>query len=198
MTLDDPKWLKFREELVSLAKTGDHDWLDLDEIRSVLGDAYRKGLAPSLIISCRAATSSPKELASRLDQLVRDTKVRVLAIDDEKDFVSLLRLNLEKTGHFTVRTESDPTSWRQAIAEFRPHLLILDIMMPGIDGKAILEALRESDETRQLPVIVLTAILKDSNTDAVNRGGVLFLAKPVSLKALLHCIDEHLAAAGIK
>ena len=71
-------------------------------------------------------------------------------------------------------------------------------MMPGIDGKADSRALRRHDKTRQLPVIVLTAILKDSNTDAVNRGGVLFLAKPVSLKALLHCIDEHLAAAGIK
>ena len=109
MTLDDPKWLKFREELVSLAKTGDHDWLDLDEIRSVLGDAYRKGLAPSLIISCRAATSSPRNSPVASTNSSATTKIRVLAIDDEKAFVDLLRLNLEKTGHFTVRAESDPT-----------------------------------------------------------------------------------------
>ena len=198
MTLADPQWLKFREELLSLAKTGDHEWLDLDEIRSVLGDAYRKGLDPSLIISCRAAASSTRELASRLDQLVRNTKVRVLAIDDEKAFVNLLRLNLEKSGHFTVRTESDPGSWRKAIADFHPHLLILDMMMPGVDGKQILKALRESEQTRRVPVIVLTAILQDSEAGAVNREGILFLAKPVSLKALLHCIDEHLAAAGIR
>jgi CheY-like chemotaxis protein len=197
MSPDDLQWQKFRDELVHLAREGDHDWLDQDEVRSVLGDAYRKGLEPALIISCRAATGSPQEFASRLGQIVRDTPVRILAIDDEAAFVSLLRLNLEKTGHYEVRTETDPRRWREAIAEFHPHLLILDMIMPGLDGRQILGELRRSPETNRLPVIVLTAILQNVEPDAVHREGILYLAKPVSLKALIHCIEEHLTAVGL-
>jgi CheY-like chemotaxis protein len=198
MTSEDPQWQKFRDELVRLAREGDHDWLDQDEVRSVLGDAYRKGLDPSLIISCRAATGSPQEFASRLGQIVRDTPVRILAIDDEAAFLSLLRLNLEKTGHYQVRTETDPHRWREAVAEFHPHLLILDMIMPGLDGRQILGALRRTPETSRLPVIVLTAILQNVEPDAVHHEGILYLSKPVALKALIHCIEEHLTAVGLR
>lgn len=196
MSPDDPQWQKFRDELVRLAREGDHDWLDQEEVRSVLGDAYRKGLDPSLIISCRAATGSTSEFASRLGQMVRDTPVRILAIDDEAAFLSLLRLNLQKVGKYEVRAESDPTRWREAIAEFHPHLLILDMIMPGLDGRQILGELSRAPGTRRLPVIVLTAILQNVEPDAVHREGILYLAKPVSLKALVHCIEEHLSAFG--
>jgi CheY-like chemotaxis protein len=198
MPLDDPKWIDFRNELVRLSAAGDHGWLELDEIQAVLRAAYRKGLDTSLILSCHTAAASTREFASELDRLVRNTKIRVLVIDDEPAFVNLIRLNLEKTGQFTVRGESDPARWRDAIAEVHPHLLILDMMMPGLDGREILAILRREEATRRLPVIVLTALLQDSRIDAVSREGVLFLAKPVSLKALLHCIDEHLAAAGLR
>jgi len=198
MSPDDPHWQNFRDELVRLAREGDHDWLDQDEVRSMLGDAYRKGLAPSLIISCRAATGTTEEFTTRLGQIVRDTPVRILAIDDEAAFLTLLRLNLEKTGHYEVRTESDPHRWRELIAEFHPHLLILDMIMPGLDGRQILGELRRSPDTRHLPVIVLTAILQNVQPEAVHREGILYLSKPVSLKALIHCIEEHLAAAGIR
>jgi CheY-like chemotaxis protein len=70
--------------------------------------------------------------------------------------------------------------------------------MPGLDGRQILDELRLSPDTRRLPVIVLTAILQNSRPDAVHRDGILYLSKPVSLKALIHCIEEHLAAAGIR
>lgn len=198
MSPDDLQWQKFRDELVHLAREGDHDWLDQEEVRSVLSDAYRKGLDPALIISCRAATGSPEEFASRLGQIVRDTPVRILAIDDEAAFLSLLRLNLEKTGTYEVRTETDPLRWREAIAGFHPHLLILDMIMPGLDGRQILEELRRSPETNRIPVIVLTAILQNVEPDAVHREGILYLAKPVSLKALIHCIEEHLSAVGLR
>jgi CheY-like chemotaxis protein len=198
MSPQDPHWLKFRDELVDLASEGDHDWLDHEDVRSVLGDAYRKGLDPSLIISCRAATHSTEEFTSRLHQIVHDTPVRILAIDDEAAFVSLLRLNLEKTGHYEVHTSSNPQQWRELVTRFQPHLLILDLVMPGLDGRQILDELRLSPDTRRLPVIVLTAILQNSRPDAVHRDGILYMSKPVSLKALIHCIEEHLAAAGIR
>ncbi len=198
MSPDDPQWAKFRDELVRLARDGDHDWLDQDEVRSVLADAYRKGLDPALIISCRAATRTTEEFTSRLSRIVRGVPVRILVVDDEASFASLLRLNLEKAGSYEVRTETDPRRWREAMAAFPPHLLILDMVMPGVDGRQILAELRGSPETSRLPVIVLTAILQNAEPEAVHREGVLYLSKPVSLKALLHCIEEHVAAAGLQ
>ncbi len=198
MPSDDPKWRKFRDELQATARSGDREWLDVDEVKAVLADAWRKGLPTDLVLACRDATSSAEEFSRSLDRLVRDTKVRVLVIDDEVAFANLLRLNLEKTGHYEVRTLSVPTEWERVIHDFRPHLLILDMIMPGLDGRELLDRLRADERTETLPVIVLTAILQNTSADAVNRQGVLHLAKPVSLKALLHCIEEHLAAAGIR
>jgi len=199
VSLNDPHWQVFRDELVALARSGDHDWLDAEDIQQVLGDAYRKGLPPRLIISCRAAAASGHaEFASELESLVRKTKVRVLAIDDEKGFLNLLRLNLERAGNYEVRTESDPLNWRAALDAFTPHLLILDMVMPGVDGREILRELATQIGGRPLPIIVLTAVLENSAAGAVNREGILYLAKPVSLKALLHCIEEHLEAVGIR
>lgn len=198
MSPEDPQWRKFRDELVRLARDGDHDWLDQDEVRAALSAAYRKGLDPALIISCRAATATTEEFTTRLSQIARGAPVRILAIDDEPAFVTLLRLNLEKAGLYRVRTETDPQRWREAIADFHPHLLILDMVMPGIDGRQVLAELRATPETQRLPVIVLTAILQNVSPEAVHREGVLYLSKPVSLKALLHCIEEHLAAFGLR
>jgi probable rRNA maturation factor len=196
MPLDDDNWLAFRNQLVALAKQGDHGWLDADEIQSVLKEAFRHGLSPQLIISCRAATSTNDEFARRLDTIVRDTPIRILCIDDEKPFLNLLKLNLSKTGRYHVRGETDSSKWRETIREFRPQLVVLDMVMPGIDGREILRTLRADPQTKRIPVIVLTAILQDSDADAVNKNGILFLAKPVGLKALVHCIEEHLAASG--
>jgi CheY-like chemotaxis protein len=195
MSLDNDTWLAYRNQLVALAKHGDHDWLDADEIQSVLQEAFRSGLSPQLIISCRAATSNNQEFARRLGTFVRDAPIRILCIDDEKPFLNLLKLNLAKTGRYLVRGEPDSSRWRETIHEFRPHLIILDMIMPGIDGREILSTLRADPHTGRIPVIVLTAILQDSDTSAVNNDGILFLSKPVSIKALVHCIEEHLAGS---
>ncbi len=198
MPLHDPEWKKFRAELLAHARAGDHEWLDTEEIRAVLAEAWRKGLAPSLIISCRAAAASQLEFTRCLNEIVEAAKTRLLIIDDEKPLTSLLKLNLEKTGRFTVTAENEPTRWREALRAAQPRLLVLDMVMPGCDGREILDQLRAAPETATLPVIVLTALLQDSDTEAINRSGVLFLSKPVSLKALLHCIDELLGGGSAR
>lgn len=162
--------------------------MDEHEVKAVLGESSRSGLKPSLLISCRAAVETrpaPRSVGSE--------KTRILVIDDEQKNCEMLKLGLEKSG-FDVRTEERSENFRCIIDEFRPDLLLLDMVMPQVDGLEILESLNADDSMRGLPVIVLTGLLADSSTASVNREGLLFLAKPLGTKSLVHCINQHLAA----
>jgi PleD family two-component response regulator len=187
-TTPSRNWSDFRSWLIKTADEGDHGWMDEQDIKSVLNESCRAGLKPSLLISCRAAV----ETRPVPPLPVKSAKVRILVIDDERKNCEMLKLGLEKSG-FEVRTEEMPKNFRHAIDDFKPDLLLLDMVMPEVDGLDILESLNADDAMRSLPVIVLTGLLADSTAASVNREGLLFLAKPLGTKSLVHCINQHLA-----
>ena len=119
---------------------------------------------------------------------------RVLIVDDEAAFTSLVKLNLEKTGRFTVCEVNNPTKALAAAREFKPDITLLDVIMPGQDGGQVLAALRTA-EFVNLPVIFLTATLTQrglhERDDQID--GVPFIAKPVEPKKLINRINEVLA-----
>ena len=82
---------------------------------------------------------------------------RVLCVEDDDDIRRILRLSLEKIGRMTVELVADPTLAMESMLASRPQLVMLDWMMPGIDGPALLRKMRENPETRAVPVIFLTA-----------------------------------------
>ncbi|MFZ0544406.1 MAG: response regulator [Candidatus Promineifilaceae bacterium] len=104
----------------------------------------------------------------------------VLVVDDEPMARTLLRLMLVRAG-FEVFEAADGLEALTKVKEQLPDLMILDIMMPGIDGFAVCETLRQEEETSQLPVIMLSA-----KTDSVSvrrglrAGATKYLTKPVS------------------
>jgi DNA-binding response OmpR family regulator len=81
---------------------------------------------------------------------------RVLIVDDEADLSELLGYNLWKAGYET-KVVNDGESSLRAIAEFRPDLVVLDIMMPGLNGHQVLAKIRSNPATAPIPVIFLTA-----------------------------------------
>jgi len=115
---------------------------------------------------------------------------RVLVVDDEVTFTSLVKLNLEKTGQFTVREVNDPLKALTAAREFKPDIALLDVIMPGKDGGQVLAELRA--EFTGLPVIFVTATMTQrglhQRDDQIN--GVPFIAKPVEPKKLIKRIEE--------
>ena len=119
-------------------------------------------------------------------------KRRILVIDDEVGFTALLKLNLEKTGRFEIRTENDGTRSFQAARDFRPDLVLLDVVMPGMDGGEVLAQLRADDKLKQIPVIFLTATMSPEAVAARSGavGGIPFVAKPVDLKKLIRLIED--------
>lgn len=182
-------WNKFRSDLIDVAREGDHDWMEDDDFRSILREASRTGMKPRLLISCQAAIETPHPERSVNSH---GGKTRVLVIDDEHNNCEMLKIGLEKSG-FEVQTEEKSPNFRAAIDAFHPDLLLLDMVMPDMDGVDILERLDSDAALRSLPVIVLTGLLRDSDAESVNREGLLFLAKPLGTRTLVHCINQHLA-----
>ena len=121
-------------------------------------------------------------------------KKRILIVDDEASFTRMVKLNLEKTGQFEVREENKATYAVAAAREFKPDLIILDVIMPNLDGGDIFGQLQNDRHLKGTPVIFLTATVspREAGVKGFNSGGALFLAKPVTLENLTACIQEHI------
>ncbi len=121
-------------------------------------------------------------------------KKRILIVDDEASFTRMVKLNLEKTGQFEVREENKATYAMAAAREFKPDLIILDVIMPNQDGGDIFGHLQNDRHLKGTPVIFLTATVspREAGVKGFNSGGALFLAKPVTLENLISCINEHI------
>jgi len=121
-------------------------------------------------------------------------KPKIMIIDDEKNIVKMLKLNLDATDKYEVRVSHEPLKAISAIAEFFPDLLILDVMMPGLQGSEIAEMLAVDPKLKNIRVLFLTALAKN-NELKVSRSieGRRFIAKPVKMSNLIACLDEELA-----
>ena len=120
------------------------------------------------------------------------TKKRLLLIDDEASFTRILKLNLEETGRFEVRVENDGRLAVAAAKSFLPDLILLDVVMPDVDGGEVAAELRKDRELARIPIVYLTAIVSPREVEERSGviGGRLFLAKPVSKQTLLEMIDR--------
>jgi CheY-like chemotaxis protein len=121
-------------------------------------------------------------------------KKKILIIDDEEDFTKLVKMNLEGTGEYEVRTENKGKFGLAVAKEFKPDLILLDVMMPGKDGCEVRYELKNEQETKDIPVVFLTAVVSSKDTEKNNGliGGNLFIAKPVDIKKLIEVIKKNI------
>ena len=119
---------------------------------------------------------------------------RVLIVDDERVTTRLLQMTLEQTGKYEVRTENDPKLVVAAALAFRPDLIVLDVIMPEMDGGDVAAALKDHPSLNRVPVVFLTATVRKSEVDSHGgvMGGYAFLAKPASAETIVQFIDKHL------
>ncbi|MDA7613596.1 response regulator [Verrucomicrobiales bacterium] len=120
---------------------------------------------------------------------------RILLIDDEVGFTKLLKMNLERQGSYLVRILNDPLIALDNIAAYRPHLIILDMVMPGVDGGELSAKIRQHPEFGEVPIIFLTVLVgkKDGSKNSVSQhGDRVLVAKPVDLPVLLKVIESEL------
>lgn len=119
---------------------------------------------------------------------------RILVVDDEPSVTRSLKLNLETDSEYEVRTENEAASVVPAARAFRPHLILLDVMMPGMDGGEVAAQLAADAALRDIPVVFLTAIVSNEETGGheLQTGGHTFIAKPVDIATLKQSIEHHL------
>ena len=121
-------------------------------------------------------------------------KARILIVDDEVAFTRMVKLNLEKAGDFEVRIENRAAGALAAARDFRPDLILLDVIMPSMDGGDVQNQMKRDRTLRDTPIIFLTATLskREAGEGGLNSGGELFLAKPVTVENLVACINERI------
>jgi len=115
---------------------------------------------------------------------------KVLLIDDEEDLAFFVKSNLELKGDLKVLTAFDGQEGIDMLSRDRPDLIILDIMMPRMDGFEVLKRLKQSQETMDIPVIMLTAKTDPRSLDeGISLGADFYLPKPFELKNLRQFIE---------
>lgn len=122
----------------------------------------------------------------------------VLAVDDVPLNLLLVQKMLSRF-NFKMRTAANGQLALDAVAEQKPDLILLDLMMPGIDGFEVIRRLRANPDTADIQIVILSAL--NSNEDVVkgfNMGANDFIMKPIIMEKLLSCVITQLQIAAAK
>ena len=120
-------------------------------------------------------------------------KKRIMIIDDEEDFLKITKLNLEETNKYEVMTLSNAKDVIPQIHNFRPDIILLDILMPQMGGIEACAMLNEDPLGRTVPVIILSALDKDKDKlKAYKMGIVDYQVKPIEKDELMSKIEKAL------
>jgi two-component system alkaline phosphatase synthesis response regulator PhoP len=115
---------------------------------------------------------------------------RILVIEDEKDLAEMIKVTLEKAG-YSVELAYDGQDGLQRAKNTNPSLIVLDLMIPLVDGYKVCEELKSEDQYKNIPIVVLTA--RDSKIEekiGYAMGADVYLAKPYEPKTLLSKIKK--------
>ena len=118
---------------------------------------------------------------------------KILLVDDEAGFTDLLKMNLERSGRYEVAIENDSTKAVAAAREFQPDVIVLDVVMPGMDGGDVQAALQDDPRLAGIPVVMLTALVDSTELSegaVAQAGSQMVLPKPVNLNLLFRVLDE--------
>jgi two-component system, OmpR family, alkaline phosphatase synthesis response regulator PhoP len=121
--------------------------------------------------------------------------LKVLVCDDERHIVRLIQVNLERQGYQVV-TAYDGKEGLEKIRAEKPNLVVLDVMMPYMDGFEVLKTIRREPETESLPVIMLTAKAQDKDVfEGYHYGADMYLTKPFNPMELVTFVKRITAGA---
>jgi two-component system OmpR family response regulator len=122
---------------------------------------------------------------------MKTRKPRILLVDDEESFTKVTQLTLTD---YDILIENDSAHALDRAREFKPDLILLDVMMPNFDGGDVAAQIRGDTALKQVPIVFLTALVtqKESAKRPV-MGGYPFIAKPVTPELLAQNIEKHLA-----
>ena len=123
-------------------------------------------------------------------------KRRILIVDNDPDTTHLVKVLLERTGQYLVLEENDSTKAHQSARDFRPDLILLEVVMRETDGGEVAARVEADPELHNTPIVFLTALVTRAEAKSgLHIQGHPFLAKPVSIPELINAIEQHLPAS---
>jgi len=121
---------------------------------------------------------------------------RILVVDDERDFAELVSFNLKQRGHEVLTTLNGLDAVNQA-QKLLPNLIVMDVMMPSIDGFSLCEILRSKSSTKSIPVVMYTALSGSiAQLNGFDAGADEFLTKPFRIQELVERMEELLQSCA--
>ena len=122
-------------------------------------------------------------------------KRRILIVDDDANSTHLVKILLERSGPYLVLEENDATKADQAAHDFKPDVILLDIVMPKMDGGELATQIESDRELHDTPIIFLTALVTHGEAKSgLQVQGHPLVAKPISIPELIDQIEKHLPA----
>ncbi len=123
-------------------------------------------------------------------------KIRILVVDDERELIDAIRDLLEERGYL-IDYANDGIGALEIVKKDPPDLILLDIVMPNMDGITLLKKLKEKNETKDIPVIMLTVKDGQANRDlGLATGAYEYISKPYDSQVLLRQIRNILEKTG--
>lgn len=127
---------------------------------------------------------------------MEERKIHLMLVDDEPDLVQIVLVRLKAAG-YEVSIAYDGQEALEKVRKAQPDLMILDLMLPKLDGYKVCRLLKFDEKTRAMPILIFTARAQvEDVTLATECGADAYLTKPFEAKALLAKIQELLAATG--
>jgi two-component system, OmpR family, response regulator len=122
-------------------------------------------------------------------------KRRILIVDDDPNSTHLVKILLEKSGPYVVLEENDAAKADQTAHNFKPEVILLDIVMPKMDGGELATQIEADGELHDTPIIFLTALVTHGEAKSgLHIQGHPLVAKPISIPELVDAIEKHLPA----
>ena len=144
--------------------------------------------------SPRIAGSDLPPLDPASDSTAKE-KRRILIVDDDANSTHLVKILLERSGPYLVLEENDPTKADQTAHNFKPDVILLDIIMPKMDGGELATQIEADRELHDTPIIFLTALVSHGEAKGgLHIQGHPMVAKPISIPELIDAIEKHLPA----
>jgi len=117
---------------------------------------------------------------------------KILVVDDEPDMVAMLRMRLEKNGYIVIDADNEEGCLKKA-SEEKPDLILLDVLLPGMGGFGVCKRLKENAGTKDIPVIMVTALIGESaKKTGIESGAAYLISKPFDPADLLWEIEDAL------
>ena len=123
-------------------------------------------------------------------------KKKVLVVDDDAEIVELISDILTRDGRFEIRTASSGYEAGMATQQFRPDLILLDYMLPDVNGNVVCQTIRSNPEFENTRIIIVSGVIKQEEIDQLLKSGAQeFIKKPFSISELMEKVDGALQIA---